>query len=109
MVSEQVTSACKIFRAMAMISGSLVFRAATLVNNGTLTFDGDDQLGNHGQHLGSSLLKHVEYSLNSKESVWVLLLSDALEEDGQVVVVVKLLDFNFPVYFILRSMFNSNW
>ena len=65
MVSEQVTSACKIFKAMAMISGSLVFRAATNVVNGweMLTFDGDDQLGNDWEHLGTSLFEHVEYSL----------------------------------------------
>lgn len=113
MVSEQVTRACKILRAMAMISGSLVFRAATAKVNGWgwewLTLDGDDQLGNHGQHLGASLLEHVEYSLHGQESVWVLLLSDAFEEDGQVVVVVELLDFNFPVDFILRAVLDSDW
>jgi hypothetical protein len=66
MVSEQVTSACKIFKAMAMISGSLVFRAAINVVNGweILTFDGDDQLGNDWEYLGTSLFKHIEYSLN---------------------------------------------
>lgn len=74
-----------------------------------LTFDWDDQLGNNWEHLGTSLLEHVEYSLNSQESVWVLLFSDALEEDGQVVVVVELLDFDFPVDFILGTMLNSNW
>jgi len=30
MVSEQVTRACKIFRVMAMISGSLVFKAVLI-------------------------------------------------------------------------------
>lgn len=111
MVSEQVTRACKIFKAMAMISGSRVFRAATVTRQQLrmLTFDGDDQLGNHGQHLGTSLFEHVEYSLNSQESVWILLFSDALEEDGQVMVVVELLDFDFPVDFILGTVLNSNW
>lgn len=110
MVSEQVTSPCKIFKAMAMISGSLVFRAATnALTRTTLTFDGDDQLRNHGEHFGTSLFKHVEYSLDSQESVRVLLFSDAFEEDGQVMVVVQLLDFNFPVNFILRTVLNSNW
>lgn len=74
-----------------------------------LTFDGDDQLGNHGEHLRTSLLQHVEDSLHGQEPVWVLLLPDALEEDGQVVVVVQLLDFHFPVDFILGAMLNSNW
>lgn len=51
-----------------MISGSLVFRAATRKNYTLyemLTFDGDDQLGNDWEHLGTSLLEHVEYSLDS--------------------------------------------
>jgi hypothetical protein len=74
-----------------------------------LTFDGDDELGNDWEHLGTSLLEHVEDSLHGQESVWVLLFSDALEEDGQVVVVVQLLDFHFPVDFVLRAMLNSNW
>lgn len=74
-----------------------------------LTLDGDDQLGNDWQHLGASLLEHVEYSLHSQESVWVLLLSDAFEEDGQVVMVVQLLDFHFPVDFILGTVLNGNW
>ena len=72
------------------------------------SLDGDDQLWDNWKHLGSTLVEHVEDSLNGKESVWVLLLSDSLEEDGEVVMVVKLLNFYFPVNFILGSMLNGN-
>ena len=73
-----------------------------------LTFDGDDQLGNHGQHLGASLFEHVEYSLNSQESVWILLFSNSLKENWQVVMVIELLNLNFPVDSVLWTMLNCN-
>ena len=80
MVSEQVTRACKILRVMAMISASLVLRAAKKLREG-ITLNGDDQLRNDGEHLRASLLEHVEHSLHGQESIWVLLLSDSLEEN----------------------------
>ena len=46
-----------------------------------LTLDGNDKLRDDGKHLSSTLLKHVEYTLYSEESVWVLLFSDTFEED----------------------------
>lgn len=97
---------------MAIISGSRVFSAA--VKNLTefefnLTFDRNDQLRDHGQHLRSTLLKHIEHALHGQESVWVLLFTDAFKEDGQVVVVVQLRGVNLPVNFVLRTMLNCNW
>ena len=95
---------------MATISGSRVFRAAKSVTGGLwLTLHGDDQLGDHWQHLGAALLKHVEDTLHGQEAVGVLLLSDAFEEDGQVVVVVELLDLHFPVDLELGAMLNGDW
>ena len=89
MVSEHVTKACKIFKVMAMISPSLVFKAATQHYTAwLLTLDGDNELRDHGQHLGASLFQHIENALHCQKSVWVLLLTDALEKDGQVVMVV---------------------
>jgi hypothetical protein len=73
-----------------------------------LTLDRDDQLGDDREHLSSTLLKHVEDTLNREEAVRVLLLADALEEDGQVVMVVELLDHNLPVDTELRAMLNGN-
>jgi hypothetical protein len=65
-------------------------------------------LRNDGQYLSTSLFEHVEDSLHSQKSVWVLLFSDAFEEDRQIMVVIELLDLNFPVNSVLRSVFNSN-
>ena len=61
-----------------------------------LTLDGDNELGNNWENLGTTLLEHIEGSLHGEESVWVLLLTDALEEDGQVVMVVERHDVNLP-------------
>ena len=74
-----------------------------------LTLDRDDKLRDDWKNLSSALLEHVEYSLNCQESVWILLLSDTLEEDRQVMMIVKLLDFNFPVDLILRTVLNCDW
>lgn len=72
------------------------------------SFDWDNQLRDYRQNFGSSLLEHVKYSLYGKESVWIHLLSDAFKENRQVVVIVKLLDFDFPIDFVLWAMFNCN-
>ena len=73
-----------------------------------LTFDGNNELRNDWEYLGSSLLKHIEHTLHCQKSVWVLLLSDTLEEDGQVMMVVQLLDFDLPVDLVLGSVLNGN-
>jgi len=44
--------------------------------------DGDDELGDDGKDLSTTLLKHVEDTLDGEESVRILLLTDALEENG---------------------------
>jgi hypothetical protein len=46
--------------------------------------------------------------LHGQEAVRVLLLADAFEEDGEVVVVVQLGHVDLPVDFVLRSMLDSN-
>ena len=74
-----------------------------------LTLDWNDELWDDWEHLGTTLLKHVEDSLDRQESVWVFLLSDSLEEDWQVVMVVELGYIDFPVDFVLWSVFNGDW
>ena len=69
----------------------------------------NNQLGNNWQDLGSSLLKHIKNTLDGKESVWVHFLSNTLEKDWQVMMVVELLNFYFPVDFVLRSMLDGYW
>ena len=72
-------------------------------------FDRNNKLGADGEDLGSALLEHVEHTLDGKESVGVNLLSNSLEEDGEVVMVVELLDLDLPVDFVLGSVVNCNW
>lgn len=78
---------------MPITSGSRVFRAAAV---NSLTLDGDDQLGDHRQNLGSSLLQQIKDPLNRQKSIRVLLFSEALEEDRKVVVIVELSDVDLP-------------
>ena len=117
MVSEQVTRACKIFKVIATICGSRVFKAAKLgpcqsdaqINlNLKLTFDGDDELRDNGENFGSALFEHVESSLDREESVWFLLLADSFEEDWEVVVVVEGHDVDFPEEFVLRAVVDGD-
>lgn len=58
------------------------------------TFDGDDELRDDGQNLGAAVLEQVEGALQGEEAVGLLLLSDAVEEERQVVVVVQVLDLD---------------
>ena len=73
-----------------------------------LTFDGDDELGNNGEDFSTTFLEHVHATLDRKETVGVLLLTDTFEEDRQVVVVVKLHNINLPEDLIRWSMLNRN-
>jgi len=65
-------------------------------------------LGDDGKHFGSTLLEHVEHALDSEEAVGVLFLTDTLEEDGQVVMVVKLHNVDLPLDLILRAVLNGD-
>ena len=113
MVSEQVTKAYNILRVIEIISESLVFKAAISMSirdiKVEITLDWDDELGNNWENLGTTLVKHVENTLDGKESVWILLFSDTLEENGEIMMVVELLNFDFPVDSVLWTMFNGNW
>ena len=60
----------------------------TVMSGRGLTLDWDDQLGDDGEDLGSALFEHVEGSLDRQETVRVVLLTEAFEEHGQVVVIV---------------------
>lgn len=52
--------------------------------------------------------QEVEDTLDGKESVWVLLLTDAFHEDGQVMMVVQLVHFDFPGNSVGRTVLDSN-
>ena len=70
----------------------------------SLTLNWNDKLGDDGEYLGLAVLKQVHDALHREEPVGVLLLADALHEDGQVVMVVELGDFDFPRDLIGRAM-----
>ena len=74
-----------------------------------LTLDGDDELWDDWKDLGSTLFKHIEGSLHREESVWVLLLTDALEEDGEVMMVVKGHDVDLPEKLVGGTVINGDW
>lgn len=59
-------------------------------------FNGDDQLGNHRQDLVASLLQHFVHTHDAQEAVRVVLFTDTIEENGQVMVVVQFFTRNFP-------------
>lgn len=65
-------------------------------------------MGNNGEDLGSTLLKHVEDTLDGEESVGIDLLTDTFEENGEVMMVIELGDINFPVDFVLRSVVDGD-
>lgn len=118
-MSLQVTRDCKILRVIAIISGSRVLRAAkprqsdlnfvTVVETMfELTFNWDDELGNDRKHLGSTLLEHVEDTLDGEETVGILLFTDTFEEDGQVMVVIELHNVDFPEDSVLGSVLDGD-
>jgi len=73
-----------------------------------LTLNWDDQLGNDGEDLGTTLLEHVEDTLHSKEAVGVLLFADAFEEDRQVMMIIKLHNIDLPLDLVLGSVLNRD-
>jgi hypothetical protein len=73
-----------------------------------LTFNWDDELGNDGEHLGTTFLEHVEDTLHGEETVGVLLFTDTFEEDGQVMMVVKLHNVDLPEDSVLGSVLDGD-
>ena len=113
MVSEQVTKAYNILRVIEMISESLVFKAAIRMSikdiKVKITLDWDNELWNDWENLGTTLVEHVENTLDGKESVWILLFSNTLEENGEIMMVIELLNFDFPVDSVLWTVLNGDW
>ena len=52
------------------------------------------------------MLEQVKDALDSKESVWVLLLADSFHEDGKVVMVIELVHFDLPGNLVRGSVLN---
>lgn len=68
--------------------------------------DGNDELRDDGEDLGLAVSEQIEDTLDSKESVWVLLFTDSLHEDGEVVMVVELVHLNLPCNLVGRAVLN---
>ena len=71
-----------------------------------LTLDRNNELGNDGEDLSLTLGEEVEDTLHSEEAVRVLLLTDTLHEDRQVVMIVELLHLDLPLDFVWRAVLN---
>mmetsp|Transcript_35192 Transcript_35192/g.113355 ORF Transcript_35192/g.113355 Transcript_35192/m.113355 type:complete len:224 (+) Transcript_35192:85-756(+) len=65
--------------------------------------DRDDQLRDNGQDLGAAVLQHVKDALDRKKAVRLLLLADAIEKDGKVVVIVELLNVHLPADAVVNA------
>jgi len=68
-----------------------------------LTLDGDDELGNDGLDLGPSVVQQVVDSLAGEELVGMSGLTQAVEEQRQVVVVVQLLHLHLRTRSIIHT------
>ena len=79
--------------------------AVTSVQSG---LDGDDELRDNGQHLRATVLQHIKHTLDGEETVGIHLFANALEENGQVVMIIELLDLNLPPNLVLRAVLDSN-
>ena len=53
-----------------------------------------------------AVLEQIEDTLDSKESVWVLLFADSLHEDGEIMMVVELVHLNLPRNLVGGAMLN---
>ena len=61
--------------------------------------DGNDELRNHRQDAAPAVLQQVLHALHRQEAVRLLALADAVEENGQVMVVIQLININLCVVF----------
>jgi hypothetical protein len=62
------------------------------------------------QYKDAADLEEILYPLCSQEAVRLLHLSDAIEKNGKVMVIVKAFDFHLPAYDILcPSVLNGDW
>mmetsp|Transcript_85931 Transcript_85931/g.192114 ORF Transcript_85931/g.192114 Transcript_85931/m.192114 type:complete len:262 (-) Transcript_85931:297-1082(-) len=57
---------------------------------------GDNELRHDRQDLGATFLQHVIGALHRQEAIGIFLLAATVKEDGQVVVVVELVDVHLP-------------
>lgn len=69
----------------------------------------DNQLWNDGEDLSSTLLEHVEHTLDGEEPIWVNFLSDTFKENREIMMVIKLLNLDFPGNFVLWAMLDGDW
>ena len=61
------------------------------------SLDRDDKLGDNGQDFAATVLQHIKSALYGKETIRLLLLTQAVKKDGQVVVVVELFNVDLPL------------
>jgi hypothetical protein len=67
------------------------------------SFDGDDQLWDNWEYFVPTLIQHIKHALDRQKPVWVLLLTNPIKEDWEVVMVVQLLNWDLPQDLVARS------
>merc|ERR1719364_346744 len=60
------------------------------------SLDGDDELRYHWKDLAATFIQHIVDALYSQEPIWVLLLSESVKKDREVMVIVQLLNVHLP-------------
>ena len=100
-----MTSCWSIFNVVQMTLWFRVFSASEtsraecvcIASVARSTFNRNNQLGNHGQDLVSTVLEHIVNALTSEEIVGVFGFTEAVEEQRQVMVIVEFLDFHLRI------------
>lgn len=61
-------------------------------------------MGDYWQNFVVANFEHVLHALYSQKAIWVLLLSDTIEENWEVVMVIELLHVNLPANYVLDTL-----
>jgi len=72
------------------------------------SLDRNDQLGDGGKNLLLTVLEQIVAALDGQKVVRFVFLSQSIEEDREVVMVVELVDVNLPVNFVSGSLVSQS-
>jgi hypothetical protein len=67
-----------------------------LLNEGKTTFDRDDELGKDRQKFVGTFFDEFISTLTGQKLIGIFSLSQSLEENGQVKMIIEVLGFHFP-------------
>lgn len=73
------------------------------------SFDWDNKLWNNWKYFSTTFFEHIKNTLDCKESIWINLFPYSFEENWEIMMVIKLLNIDFPINFVLWAVFDSDW